>query len=129
MEAPAHVARRLLFALALALLFATSLSLIDGRLPPSECEDEQFECTSGGDIGWLLPISTALIFTLATLLHLGVERGVDSPLLRLFPADGESAQRDAIVAEMRESRDEDELSDAWAGLEAGLLSAKTSEEE
>lgn len=129
MVAPAYTARRLLFALGLTLLFATALSLVEGRIPPSECPEGDFECTAGGDLGWLLPGATALSLTAAFILHLGIEKGVTSPLLKMFPAEDEAAQRQAFNDEMRDAQDEENLSDAWAGLEAGLLSSGTSEEE
>ena len=129
MEAPASAARRLLFGLGIALLLATAFALIDGRLPPSECPEDTYNCTASNDMGWLLPVATVVTLLAGYVLHLGIEKGVNSPLLKMFPAVGPSAQRDALLSDVSDSQDEDSLSDAWADLEQGLLSSKEKEEE
>ena len=129
MEAPARAARRLLFGLGIALLLATAFALIDGRLPPSECPEDTYNCTASNDMGWLLPVATVVTLLAGYILHLGIEKGVNSPLLKMFPAAGLSAQRDALLSDVSDSQDEDALSDAWADLEQGLLSSKEKEEE
>jgi hypothetical protein len=129
MEAPAHTARRLLFGLGLALLLATAFALIDGRLPPSVCAENAIECTAGNDISWLVPAFTAVTLLAGFIIHLGITRGVKSPLLHLFPIEGTSAQRERMINELSDSQDEDDLSGAWANLEQGLLSSKIEEEE
>ena len=129
MEAPARAARRLLFGLGIALLLATAFALIDGRLPPSECPEDTYNCTASNDMGWLLPVATVVTLLAGYILHLGIEKGVNSPLLKMFPAVGPSAQRDALLSDVSDSQDEDSLSDAWADLEQGLLSSKEKEEE
>ena len=129
MEAPARAARRLLFGLGIALLLATAFALIDGRLPPSECPEDTYNCTASNDMGWLLPVATVVTLLAGYILHLGIEKGVNSPLLKMFPAVGLSAQRDALLSDVSDSQDEDALSDAWADLEQGLLSSKEKEEE
>ena len=129
MEAPASAARRLLFGLGIALLLATAFALIDGRLPPSECPEDTYNCTASNDMGWLLPVATVVTLLAGYILHLGIEKGVNSPLLKMFPAVGPSAQRDALLSDVSDSQDEDSLSDAWADLEQGLLSSKEKEEE
>jgi len=129
MEAPARAARRLLFGLGIALLLATAFALIDGRLPPSECPEDTYNCTASNDMGWLLPVATVVTLLAGYILHLGIEKGVNSPLLKMFPAVGPSAQRDALLSDVSDSQDEGSLSDAWADLEQGLLSSKEKEEE
>ncbi|DAC50332.1 MAG TPA: hypothetical protein HA340_03805 [Candidatus Thalassarchaeaceae archaeon] len=129
MEAPARAARRLLFGLGIALLLATAFALIDGRLPPSECPEDTYNCTASNDMGWLLPAATVVTLLAGYILHLGIEKGVNSPLLKLFPSGGSSAQREALLSDISDSQDEDSLSDAWADLEQGLLSSKEKEEE
>ncbi|MDP6742850.1 MAG: hypothetical protein QF807_05865 [Candidatus Thalassarchaeaceae archaeon] len=129
MEAPARAARRLLFGLGIALLLATAFALIDGRLPPSECPEDTYNCTASNDMGWLLPAATVVTLLAGYILHLGIEKGVNSPLLKLFPSSGSSAQREALLSDVSDSQDEDSLSDAWADLEQGLLSSKEKEEE
>ena len=129
MEAPAHTARRLLFGLGLALLMATAFALIDGRLPPAVCAENAIECTASNDISWLVPASTVVTLLAGFIIHLGITKGVKSPLLHLFPIEGPSAQRERMVSDLSESQDEDDLSGAWANLEQGLLSSKVEEEE
>ena len=128
MEAPAYTARRLLFGLGLALLMATAFALIDGRLPPAVCAENATECTAGTDISWLVPAFTAITLFAGLIIHLGITKGLKSPLLHLFPVEGSSAQRERMVSELSESQDEDDLSGAWANLEQGLLSSKVEEE-
>ena len=129
MGAPAHAARRLFFGLGFALLLATAFALIDGRLPPAECLEDEYNCTSSNEMGWLIPVAT--IFTLLSgyILHIGIEKGVNSPLLKMFPATDSSTQREIISMDILDSQDESSLSDAWADLEQGLLSSKEGEEE
>ncbi len=129
MEAPAHTARRLLFGLGLALLLATAFALIDGRLPPSVCAENAIECTASTDISWLVPAFTVVTLLAGFIIHLGITKGVKSPLLHMFPIEGPSAQREHMINELSESQDEDDLSGAWANLEQGLLSSKIEEEE
>ena len=128
MEAPAYTARRLLFGLGLALLMATAFALIDGRLPPAVCAENAIECTAGTDISWLVPAFTAITLFSGLIIHLGITKGLKSPLLHLFPIEGSSAQRERMVSELSDSQDEDDLSGAWANLEQGLLSSKVEEE-
>ena len=77
------------------------------------------------------PARTArrLLFGLRFILHLGIERGLNSPLLKLFPTTDSFTQRENISIDVLDSQDEESLSDAWADLEQGLLSSKDKEEE
>ncbi len=129
MEAPARTARRLLFGFGIALLLATSFALIDGRLPPSECPEDTYNCTASNEFGWFLPAATILTLFSGYLLHLGIEKGFNSPLLKMFPVADSSTQRESISMDISDSQDESHLSDAWADLEQGLLSSKENEEE
>ena len=129
MDAPAHTARRLLFGLTLALLLATAFALVDGRLPPSECLDDEYNCTASNSMGWLIPVATMTTFLAGYILHIGIEKGVNSPLLKMFPATDSSTQRKILSMDISDSQDEASLSDAWADLEQGLLSPKDKEEE
>ena len=129
MEAPARAARRLFFGLGIALLLATAFALIDGRLPPSDCPEDMYNCTASNDMGWLLPAVTIFTLLIGYILHLGIEKGLNSPLLKLFPAVDSSSQREDFTMDVSDSQDEGYLSDAWADLEQGLLSSKEKEEE
>ena len=129
MEAPARTARRLLFGLSFVLLLATAFALIDGRLPPSECLEGEYNCTSSNGMGWLIPGATIITLLSGFILHLGIERGLNSPLLKLFPTTDSFTQRENISIDVLDSQDEESLSDAWADLEQGLLSSKDKEEE
>ncbi|MBT4060029.1 MAG: hypothetical protein HOE69_06970 [Euryarchaeota archaeon] len=129
MEAPARTARRLFLGLGLALLLATAFALIDGRLPPSVCEEDVYGCTASSELGWLLPVAAALSIFAGLLLHLSIDMGVSTPLLSLFPLEGTKEQRENIFNDLSDSQDESELSDAWADLEQDLLSPAIVEEE
>lgn len=129
MEAPALTARRLFFGLGLALLLATAFALIDGRLPPGQCAENVYECTSSTEIAWLLPAATVLSLLAGLSLHLSIEKGSNSPLLAFFPNQDQSTQREKMTSDISESQDEDDLSGAWANLEEGLLTSKNDEEE
>jgi hypothetical protein len=125
MEPPAATARRLLLGLGFALLLATAFALIDGRLPPAECPDDPLSnCTSSGSTGWLIP-GAALVCLLAGFSLLNS----NSPLSSLFPSIDEEVQEADLTQEVSEERDEEDLSDAWAHLEKGLLESRVSEEE
>jgi hypothetical protein len=125
MEPPAVTARRLLLGLGFALLLATAFALIDGRLPPAECPDDPLSnCTSSGSIGWLIP-GAAIAFLLAGFTI----SNSNSPLSTMFPSQNVAVQEVALTQEVAEELDEEDLSDAWANLEKGLLESKVSEEE
>lgn len=127
MEAPARTARRLFFGIGVALLLATSFALIDGRLPPAECEMNEYNCTSTNELGWMVPLLSGITLFFGLMLHLGIEKGVKSPLLALFPVENSKEQRELISMDLSDSQDEDSLSNAWAELEQGLLSSKEEE--
>nr|AIE98727.1 hypothetical protein [uncultured marine group II/III euryarchaeote KM3_07_G11]AIF06443.1 hypothetical protein [uncultured marine group II/III euryarchaeote KM3_192_C12] len=125
MEPPAVTARRLLLGLGFALLLATAFALIDGRLPPADCPDDPLSnCTSTGTIGWLIPGAA-----IASLLAGFTLSNSNSPLSTLFPSQDVAVQEAALTEEVAEELDEEDLSDAWANLEKGLLESKVSEEE
>ena len=85
MEAPARTARRLLFGFGIALLLATAFALIDGRLPPSECPEETYNCTASNEFGWFLPAATILTLFSGYLLHLGIEKGFNFSIIENVP--------------------------------------------
>jgi hypothetical protein len=133
MQAPARIASRVLLGLGLALLLATAFSLQDGRLPPTECLDEdEFAadpCISSGDSGWLLPGGAFACLLLAGMLRLQYTRGVRTPLSSLFPSVDEEQLRELMFTDDVDAGDEDRLGDAWADLERGLLEQRVGEEE
>lgn len=125
MASPALTARRLLLGLGFALLLATAFALVDGRLPPAECpEDPLANCTSSDSTGWLIPGAAVICLLAGFSLS-----SSNSPLASLFPSGDAASQEEALTQEVSEEMDEEDLSDAWANLEQGLLKSKVSEEE
>ncbi len=128
MGASAVAARRLFAGLTIALLLATAFGLIDGRLPPSECAEDAYECTAGNELGWLIPAGAMLSGLAALLLHLAITKGTNSPIVSLFPVETKEMLISRTNEELSDFQDEDELSGAWADLERRVLSKSTEEE-
>ncbi|MEE3083548.1 MAG: hypothetical protein VX320_05650 [Candidatus Thermoplasmatota archaeon] len=131
MSTPARSAENLSLGLGIVLLLATAFALIDGRLPPADCpeEDTQEICTSSSDFGWFVVGGAALFLSIGLMMRMSRTSGSGSLFPNLYPDEDENAIADKVADEFDDAHDTDRLAGAWANLESKMLESSHSEEE
>lgn len=112
MDSPARIAFQLLVATGFGLLLATAFAIEAGTLSASV------------SLGWLIPLMSLISFSCA----LAVAGGI-SPFDSFFPHETTSQMQDRVEDEFNVDLKDGEVSDAWAKLEAEVLSDMMSESE
>ena len=113
MHAPHKAASMLLMGLGMGLLVATGFALRQNRMDLTR-----------SDIGLVLPLIAITCFLLAYLTSSG--RG---PLSRLFPNETLEELSDRIQTIFREDTKYERVNNAWAELEANVLTSELNEGE
>ncbi len=113
MHAPHRAASNLLGGLGVGLLLATGFALQQDRMSVTEM-----------NIGHLLLISGLLSLLLAALTRKGV-----GPLSKLFPNESLEELSERIQSEFHEEEKYERVSNAWAELEATVLTSELAEGE
>jgi len=131
MTTPARAAEHLFLALGVVLLLTTAFALIDGRLPPAECpeEDTQEICTSSSDIGWLVVGGAALFLSVGLMMRMSRTSGSGALFGNFFLDEDENSIAVRVAEEFEDVHDTDRLTGAWANLETKMLESNHSEEE
>ena len=110
---PAKSAQRLLIGTGLGLILASGLALISGALDVEQPE-----------IGFVVPLFGLILLALSGPTGRG-----EGPLGTLFPNENKSEMADRIESELTNSKNEDDVGNAWAMLEHTMLSKELEEEE
>ncbi len=131
MTTPARAAEHLFLALGIVLLLATAFALIDGRLPPADCPEEDTEeiCTSSSDIGWFVVGGAALFLSVGLMMRMSRTSGSGALFGNFFPDEDENLIAVRVAEEFEDVHDTDRLTGAWANLETKMLESNHSEEE
>ena len=131
MTTPARAAENLCLGLGIVLLLATAFALIDGRLPPADCPDEDTQeiCTSSSISGWLVVGGAALFLTIGLMMRMSRTSGGGSLFPNLYPDEDENVIANRVADEFNDAHDTDRLTGEWANLESKMLESSHSEEE
>jgi len=112
MDSPARIGFRLLVATGFGLLLATAFAIESGEVSKSP------------SLAWLIPIMSLTSFASALAIAGGV-----APFDSIFPHETTSQMRERVSGEFSEDIKDGEVSDAWAKLEAEVLSEMMGESE
>ena len=131
MTTPARAAEHLFLALGIVLVLASAFALIDGRLPPADCPEEETQeiCTSSSDIGWIVVGGSALFLAVGFMMRMSRTSGSGALFGNLFLDEDENSIATRVADEFDDGHDTDRLTGAWASLETKMLESSHSEEE
>ena len=131
MTTPAKAAENLFLGLGIVFLLVSAFALIDERLPPADCPEEETEeiCTSSSDSGWFVVGGAALFLSIGLLMRFSRSSGNGPLFPRLYPDEDENSIANRVTEDFNDAHDTDRLTGAWANLETKMLESSHSEEE